>query len=64
MSKDHLVSQKPLISKRSNLGYWIGGIIMLAILIGGIIALSHYMNTTSVPAQECPGGLPQPCDRG
>ncbi len=64
MSKDHLVSQKPLIGKRSNLGYWIGGIIILAIIIGGIIALSHYMKSTDVPVQDCPGGLPTPCDRG
>lgn len=40
--KDKLVSEKPLIGKRSTLGYWIGGIVLLLIIVVGIVALARY----------------------
>lgn len=55
---DKLVSQTPIIGKRSTLGYWIGGLIMLAIIAGGIAALAKYLRNEAAappvtpPAEE------------
>jgi hypothetical protein len=52
---DHLTTQRPIIGKRSRIGYWIGGLVLLGIIIIGIIALAHYRHaTTCVTSAETP----------
>jgi len=53
MGKKHhkdSIPKTPMLSSRSYLGYWIGGVVLVLIIGGGIFALSRYRNTgTSSP---------------